>query len=205
VSSIFQSSLIDWYLKVLGQARDRADLWRVGLEGELGGVPHPRHEVFVLEVRLPTTDDLGDVYFYGTVGTAEAEFGLATDHEHEFFVMSDAPDRGLPKTVAIARLHHYLAEALGDHHTFQLDDESSLRARGYTHALVARADLYRVFRNRNETAIEGRPVRVHSLVLLSEEERNLKVSKGVDALFESFRARGRKVFELRPAQSQSST
>lgn len=137
-----------------------------------------------------------DMYFCGTIGTAEGEFQRATDHEHEFIIVSDKPHPGLPMTVALARLHHYLAEPLGDHHTFQLADDSSLLPLGYTHALVTRADLYSVFRERNETSIAGRPVRVHALVLLTRAERDLKVAKGVDALFEDFRARGRRAIEL---------
>jgi hypothetical protein len=61
---------------------------------------------------------------------------------------------------------------------------------------VTRADLYRVFNERNETSIAGRPVRVHALVLLTRAERDLKVANGVDALFEDFRARGRSAIEL---------
>jgi hypothetical protein len=193
----FRPTLIDWYLKVLGQTRERADMFRVGLEGELAGAPLQRHQLLVLEVRLPTTDGGGDLYFYGTLGNAEEEFGRTSNHEHEFVMIGETADPELPRTVAVARLHHYMAEALGDDHTFQLADDSPLRARGYTHVLVVRADLFLPFRNHNETKIAGRPVRVHALVLLSEDERNLKVSKGVNALFDDFRARGRRVIELK--------
>jgi hypothetical protein len=44
---------------------------------------------------------------------------------------------------------------------------------------------------------------VHALVLLSEDERSLKVSAGADALFDNFRARGRNLIELNANISRS--
>jgi hypothetical protein len=177
------------------QLRDRTRIHTCRLSGDLGGAAQPPREFLIGELELQ-----GQIVFYGTLGAADVEFGRASDHEHEFIAVTHWRTPAIIPVLASARLHHYAAEQLGDHHTFLLAENSVLREQGYTRVLVTRADLYPPFDGNNAVTVAGRHVRLHALVLLTEDEFRVKAEQGVNALFNRLQGKsGRHLLEYHAA------
>jgi hypothetical protein len=87
--------------------------------------------------------------------------------------------------------------ALDAHHTFLLDEDNPMRARGYSNVLVTRADLFRPFEGRNSVVVDGVPTRVLALLPLEPHEWRKKVEDDVDSLFDAFRQSGRDLLCVR--------
>ncbi|WP_394841703.1 hypothetical protein LZC95_32090 [Pendulispora brunnea] len=191
-----QRQVLKFYLDVFSDSNGDIQLYKARTHGQMGLTSFSR-EVKVAHILLPT-DDGSTMHFYGTLGDSLAEVGKAVDHEHQFICIFDEKYDEAAVMVAYARVHHDIAGLLDAHSSFLLEETSALRSRGYSNVLVARADLFTPFENKNNALLAGVPNRILSLVPLEPREWTIKVEKGIDALFDEFKAIGRDLLCLRP-------
>jgi hypothetical protein len=188
-------AVLTFYLDTLSLST-HVELYRATWQGTVGDTRYPPREHVIARIVLPTQGG-APVHFYGTLGDAAAECGHSVEHEHQFVSLVDAISDDVVSMLSHARAHHSVFAPLVSHSSFLLDEDNPMRSRGYTNILVARADLYGPFRNRNSVVLREMPTEVLSVVPLEPREWRLKVESGIDALFDSFRATGRDLLSLR--------
>jgi hypothetical protein len=137
-----QRAVAQLYLTTLGPSVDDLRAYRAGWQGEADGASIPRRVQTIVRLRIPLRDGSA-VYFFGSLGDSQAESGEQVGHEHHFICMFDEEHSDIVSMVSHARVHHALLGTLDAHSSFLLDEESPLRARGYTSVLVTRADHLR--------------------------------------------------------------
>jgi hypothetical protein len=195
--STLQRDLLAVYVECLGPSLGNVAFYATGRQGVIGGRPYSRPATVIVHMPIKVTGGAA-VHFYGSLGDSLTEEGEPRDHEHQFITLVDEEDAELVRFVAYARIHHALGAPLDAHHSFLLDEESGLRARGYTNSLVTRADLYAPFAAKNDFAVGGVGIRLLGLVPLTHEEWRIKVDLGTDALLSNFQETGRDLLSLRP-------
>jgi hypothetical protein len=194
-----QRSVLRFYLDVLAKSSN-VELYRSTWRGAVEGQQYAPRDHAIARIELPVKKGL-PVQFYGTLGDMEAEGQSTASHEHQFMSLVDTVTEDVVAMLSHARAHHTSLAALDSDSSFLLDEDSPMRARGYTNVLVARADLFGPFQNRNSVVIDGWPMTLLSLLPLEPQEWQVKVERGTDALFDLFRATGRDLLSLKPVRS----
>jgi hypothetical protein len=192
-----QRGVLAFYLDTAGGAVTGVQLFHAGYWGTLGErtVSRAKHAVAHLQVALK---DGAFLHFYGSLGDSSTEAGHHASHEHQFVVVVDSETEDAVHLVAYARVYDEFVARLDTHHSFPLDEQNALRARGYTSILVTRADLHAPFQGKSDAVIAGKPMRILALVPLEPEEMQLKMGRGADAVFQRFAETSRDLLRLNP-------
>jgi hypothetical protein len=158
------------------------------------GDPHRAATVAIARMRLPCEDG-SDLWFAGSLGHRGATYVGDSDHRHQFVGIFDMEDLALCEMVASTYHFDEFVERLNYGHTFPLGKGSALRLRGYSAAIALESRLYQHFED-DECLISGIPTRLFSVVPITGADLELKKSRGLDALLESWRASNRDLLHV---------
>lgn len=190
-----QVEVLRFYMEALGPFAGDVVLTASRTSGLANGAQVERTQL-VAEVPMTFVGGLG-ARFYGSLGDSTLERRAATNHEHQFVCTFDQRTNDAIELISFARRHHECLGALDVDHTFLLDDDNSLRRRGYTNVFVARADLFKPFASKNSAVLAGVPMTFFALVPLTPDEWLAKIENGTEGLFRHFEENNRDLLSLR--------
>jgi len=158
------------------------------------GDPDRAATVRIARMRLPCEDG-SDLWFAGSLGHDRVTYVGDTDHLHQFVGIFDVEDLALCEMVASTYHFDEFVERLNYGHTFPLGKGSTLRLKGYSAAIILEARLYQHFQD-DKCLISGIPTRLFSVVPITTAELELKKSRGLDALLDSWKASNRDLLHV---------
>jgi Suppressor of fused protein (SUFU) len=173
------------YLKIL-DATGPTEIDRHSFPTDGGG----KIAVEVIRIGFPYADGT-EVTFCGTIGdSGDAETG------HYFVSLSDGSPFDTSTLAAAAHDYDRDTAVLAAGHTFPLSPKSSLRAHGFTSAIVLDASIYAPFEDAEELE-QKLGCHFLAVVPITADELSLKKQRGLDGLLESWNDAHRDILSWR--------
>ncbi|HTP51488.1 MAG TPA: hypothetical protein VMK42_12375, partial [Anaeromyxobacteraceae bacterium] len=119
------------------------------------------------------------------------------DHRHQFVGAFLDDDIAFSELVAAAYHCSLVEKMLGYGSSFGLGERSPLRSRGYAGAVVLEPNFFPMFSDGERPELSV-PTTLFSVVPVTGDELNVKLSKGLDALLDAWSEAGKEVFRVNP-------